>query len=88
MTTYRIFYGQIMLMKILTRQTRGICHNADRATGILYGPTALHSFISSNGLSMIIRGHECVPDGFLTNEFGAHNTIFSSPLYDDKTAVQ
>ncbi|ESU35941.1 Phosphoprotein phosphatase, catalytic domain [Giardia duodenalis] len=64
----------------------GICHNADRATGILYGPTALHSFISSNGLSMIIRGHECVPDGFLTNEFGAHNTIFSSPLYDDKNS--
>lgn len=62
----------------------GICYNADRATGILYGPTALHSFLKLNGLSMIIRGHECVPNGFLTNEFGAHNTVFSSPLYDDQ----
>ncbi|EFO63452.1 Serine/Threonine protein phosphatase, putative [Giardia lamblia P15] len=64
----------------------GICHNADRATGILYGPTVLHSFLKSNGLSMIIRGHECVPDGFLANNFGAHNTVFSSPLYDDKNS--
>lgn len=62
----------------------GVCYNADRATGLLYGPTALQSFLKSNDLSAIVRGHECVQDGFLSNEFGAHNTVFSSPLYDDK----
>lgn len=64
----------------------GVCYNLDRATGILYGPSALRSFLNYNNLSMLIRGHECVQDGFLSNEFGSHNTVFSSPLYDDKNS--
>lgn len=35
-----------------------------RGAGVLFGPDSTMSFLSDNGLDMVVRSHECVEDGF------------------------
>lgn len=52
-----------------------------RGSGCLFGPDTLAAFLSSNGLKVLIRAHQCVHDGF--ELFGANTgiTVFSAMNY-------
>jgi protein phosphatase len=51
-----------------------------RITGMAYGPKPVHSFLSASGLSLMIRGHECV-DGVKKTHIMKLFTVFSSSNY-------
>lgn len=48
---------------------------------VKYGPDVVEKFLEQNNLSMIIRAHECVPDGFERFSGGNLITIFSATDY-------
>ncbi|MCQ2820034.1 MAG: metallophosphoesterase, partial [archaeon] len=48
---------------------------------VKYGPDIVQSFLKSNGLSHIIRAHECVDDGFERFAKGMLITVFSATDY-------
>jgi protein phosphatase len=52
-----------------------------RGTGYLFGPTALKAFLDKNALKVLIRGHECVEDGYSIQFDGKLITIFSASNY-------
>mmetsp|Transcript_11157 Transcript_11157/g.15887 ORF Transcript_11157/g.15887 Transcript_11157/m.15887 type:complete len:700 (+) Transcript_11157:133-2232(+) len=56
-----------------------------RGAGILFGPDLTHSFLEYNNLSMVVRSHECVEEGFDLpfEDFmeGTCATIFSASNY-------
>jgi protein phosphatase len=52
-----------------------------RGTGYLFGEAALKAFIEKNGIKMVIRGHECVEDGYALQFGGKLVTIFSASNY-------
>ena len=59
-----------------------------RGTGFLFGKRALFQFLSHNKLKMIIRGHECVKEGFRQNHESRILTVFSSSNYCGITGNQ
>jgi diadenosine tetraphosphatase ApaH/serine/threonine PP2A family protein phosphatase len=48
---------------------------------VKYGPDVVERFLKANNLSMIIRAHECVPDGFERFDGGHLITLFSATDY-------
>ena len=48
---------------------------------VKYGPDVVEKFLNNNGLSMIIRAHECVLDGFERFDGGHLITVFSATDY-------
>jgi protein phosphatase len=56
---------------------------SERGTGSFYSSEALDHFLSENGLSLLIRGHEFCPDGYDQpfGEDGKCITVFSSSDY-------
>jgi protein phosphatase len=48
---------------------------------VKYGPDIVERFLQNNNLSMIIRAHECVPDGFERFCGGNLITVFSATDY-------
>ena len=48
---------------------------------VKYGPDIVNKFLEKNNLSMIIRGHECVADGFERFDEGKVITLFSATDY-------
>jgi protein phosphatase len=48
---------------------------------VKYGPDVVDKFLEQNSLSMVIRAHECVPDGFERFSGGNLITIFSATDY-------
>lgn len=48
---------------------------------VKYGPDVVEKFLKHNNLSMIIRAHECVPDGFERFSGGNLITLFSATDY-------
>ncbi|CEM20884.1 unnamed protein product [Vitrella brassicaformis CCMP3155] len=48
---------------------------------VKFGPDRVHEFLKSNDLSMIIRAHECVMDGFERFAGGKLITLFSATDY-------
>lgn len=52
-----------------------------RGTGFLFGNKAISAFLKNNQLDMIIRGHECVKNGFLSRFDGKVMTVFSASNY-------
>ena len=60
----------------------GVHTNAERGHPVVcYGPDRVHSFLEANGLSMILRAHECVMDGFQRFAGGKLITVFSATNY-------
>lgn len=51
---------------------------------VKFGPDVVHEFLKKNDLSMIIRAHECVMDGFERFAGGALITLFSATDYCKK----
>jgi protein phosphatase len=51
---------------------------------VKFGPDIVHEFLKKNDLSMIIRAHECVMDGFERFAGGALITLFSATDYCKK----
>ena len=67
-------------------EEKGILPNKERdgnELGIIvkYGPDIVKKFIKENGISYIIRAHECVMDGFERFAGGALVTVFSATDY-------
>ena len=48
---------------------------------VRFGPDVVSKFLSDNNLSMIIRAHECVLDGFERFSQGNLITLFSATDY-------
>eukprot|EP00921_Rhytidocystis_pertsovi_P023736 GHVQ01038078.1.p1 GENE.GHVQ01038078.1~~GHVQ01038078.1.p1 ORF type:complete len:377 (+),score=52.18 GHVQ01038078.1:172-1302(+) len=48
---------------------------------VKFGPDRVHQFLSENNLSLIIRAHECVMDGFERFAGGKLITLFSATNY-------
>ena len=48
---------------------------------VKYGPDIVRKFLEANGLSKIIRAHECVMDGFERFAGGSLITLFSATDY-------
>jgi diadenosine tetraphosphatase ApaH/serine/threonine PP2A family protein phosphatase len=70
-------------------QEMGIYANTIRdpqGTGniVKFGPDRVHKFLNDNNLSMIIRAHECVMDGFERFAGGSLITVFSATDYCGK----
>jgi protein phosphatase len=60
----------------------GVHENAKRGVGVYsFGPDCVREFCDSNGLAMIIRGHECVLDGVERFAGGHGLTVFSATNY-------
>ena len=52
-----------------------------RGSGVLYGTDAISLFLKSNKLKLIIRGHQCVPNGYSLDCDNTCVTLFSSCNY-------
>jgi diadenosine tetraphosphatase ApaH/serine/threonine PP2A family protein phosphatase len=52
-----------------------------RGSGVIFGPAAVKTFLAAVGLKLLVRAHQCVPDGFLSFADGCGLTIFSSSDY-------
>ncbi|KAL1529080.1 hypothetical protein AB1Y20_000055 [Prymnesium parvum] len=65
----------------------GVHTNQERGAPVVcYGPDRVHSFLRRNRLSLIVRGHECVMDGFQRFAGGKLITVFSATNYCNKWA--
>jgi protein phosphatase len=52
-----------------------------RGLGYKYGKTAVIDFLESNGLDLLVRGHECLEKGFRYSLGGRVATVFSASSY-------
>ena len=52
-----------------------------RGSGYLFGENQLSEFLKNNELTMLIRGHECMRDGVMTQLNGLCTTVFSASFY-------
>ena len=60
----------------------GVHTNVERGHPVVcFGPDRVASFLERNGLSLIVRAHECVMDGFQRFAGGRLITIFSATNY-------
>lgn len=60
---------------------QGYLPNTKRGTAFFFSEEAVKRFLHLNGLSHIIRAHECVPPGYALHCNGKVITIFSSSHY-------
>jgi len=60
---------------------QGYLPNTKRGTAFFFSEEAVKRFLRLNGLSHIIRAHECVPPGYALHCNGKVLTIFSSSHY-------
>jgi diadenosine tetraphosphatase ApaH/serine/threonine PP2A family protein phosphatase len=52
-----------------------------RGSGVVFGASAVKTFLAAVGLKLLVRAHQCVPEGFLSFADGYGITIFSSSNY-------
>lgn len=62
------------------KQTVGVSHN-ERGAGVVFGPDVSRLFVKTNGLSRIIRSHECKDRGADVHHEGSCVTVFSASNY-------
>ena len=55
---------------------------SERGIGCLFGKAATQKFLSANGLTSIVRGHECVSGGVASMHNHMCYTLFSSSNYE------
>jgi diadenosine tetraphosphatase ApaH/serine/threonine PP2A family protein phosphatase len=54
---------------------------SDRGAGVFFGPDVTQHFCELNRISLVIRSHECVPEGFLYTHGDRLVTVFSASKY-------
>lgn len=54
---------------------------SDRGAGVFFGSDVTEAFCKLNKVSLVIRSHECVPEGYLFTHEGRLITIFSASRY-------
>ncbi|CAK9022140.1 Serine/threonine-protein phosphatase with EF-hands 1 (PPEF-1) (DRES10) (Protein phosphatase with EF calcium-binding domain) (PPEF) [Durusdinium trenchii] len=54
---------------------------SDRGAGCEFGPTVTNRFCGMNQIALVVRSHECVPEGFEVLHNGRLITIFSASRY-------
>ena len=65
----------------------GVHTNEERGAPVVcYGPDRVASFLEVNNLSLIVRAHECVMDGFQRFAGGRLITVFSATNYCNRWA--
>ena len=70
-----------------TDEVKGIHTNEERGHPVVcYGPDRVAAFLERNELSLIVRGHECVLDGFQRFASGRLITVFSATNYCNRWA--
>jgi len=63
-------------------EVEGVISNDSRGHPVVcYGPDRVESFLKANDLKLIVRGHECVMDGFQRFAGGRLITVFSATNY-------
>lgn len=55
--------------------------NYDRGGGVVFGPSATERFLANNGLSLLVRSHQMMYDGYLILHNKRLITVFSAPNY-------
>lgn len=58
---------------------------SDRGAGVVFGPDVTARFCALNGVSLVVRSHECMPEGALFCHNGRLVTVFSASMYCGKT---
>ena len=59
----------------------GWAFNGRRMMGAFYGKDVLKQFLDYHGLRMLIRSHDCVPEGYEEKWDGLMVTLFSASNY-------
>jgi len=54
---------------------------SDRGAGCEFGPAVTNQFCANNQVALIVRSHECIPEGFEVLHEGRLITIFSASRY-------
>ena len=54
---------------------------SDRGAGVFFGANVTESFCALNRISLVVRSHECVPEGFLFMHDDRLVTVFSASRY-------
>ena len=75
---------QLQQRKLRTSTTSllpGYAYNTKRGTGYFYADKAVNTFLTTNGLSHVIRAHEPFPRGFTFHANGRVITVFSCSNY-------
>ena len=52
-----------MLARVRVQPGKGTTIS-DRGAGVLFGPDITENFCAVNGVSLVIRSHECMQEGF------------------------
>ena len=59
----------------------GVMPNARGPNTVQFGPDRVRAFCDANKLKLVVRGHQCVRDGFEYFAQGRLLTLFSAPDY-------
>ncbi|TRY65175.1 hypothetical protein DNTS_009416 [Danionella cerebrum] len=62
----------------------GCVPNVSRSGGCCWGPDVTRRFLSTHSLTLLIRSHQCKPDGFEFCHGGRVLTVFSASNYYDE----
>ena len=57
------------------------CVPSARGAGVEFGPDVTEKFCAQNGFALVIRSHECVPEGYEIQHNGRLITVFSASRY-------
>lgn len=69
-------------------EVEGVHLNGERGAPVVcFGPDRVCEFLQTNGLKLIVRGHECVMDGFQRFAGGKLITLFSATNYCNRWRV-
>lgn len=55
-----------------------------RGVGVQFGQDVTENFLETNNLKLVVRSHECKPDGYQVLHEGKCITVFSAPNYCDQ----
>ena len=70
-------------------EVEGVHLNFERGAPVVcFGPDRVNDFLKLNGLKLIVRGHECVMDGFQRFAGGKLVTVFSATNYCNRWQVR
>jgi serine/threonine-protein phosphatase with EF-hand domain len=61
--------------------SEGCKRNEHRGSGKHFGPDVSQSVLSRNGIELLVRSHQCKPDGYEYTHKGKVLTVFSASSY-------